>query len=273
MYEDIAAFPFEDKDIPVSIQSMGISYCDGTYRISREKSNVFVLEYIMKGKGTLINGNGTFTPGQGDVYLLKQGEKHIYFSDANDPWEKIWVNVKGGLIASLVEVYGLREVTYIPHVNCLDLFEKLYRICRQGIGYEAVNEQSAIIIHEILSRFSHALHSAKDVNNEAAMIKAIIENSLESKISLTEIAAQAHLSKSQTIRIFKQAFHKTPYDYLMERRIEMAKILLLNSQLTSKEIAYRLQFADEHYFSGYFKKKVLLSPQAYKRMYQVNMRE
>ena len=63
--------------------------------------------------------------------------------------------------------------------------------------------------------------------------------------------------------MFKRAYGITPYDYILTRKIETAKLLLKNSSLSVKEIAYRLNFADEHYFSNIFLQKTGVRPKKY----------
>jgi YesN/AraC family two-component response regulator len=45
----------------------------------------------------------------------------------------------------------------------------------------------------------------------------------------------------------------------------LAKSLLQNTSLSAKEIAFRLGFSDEHYFSNFFKKRTGMRPVEYKK--------
>lgn len=60
-------------------------------------------------------------------------------------------------------------------------------------------------------------------------------------------------------------FGKTPSQLIQERLILEAKKLLHLTQLSVKEIAYKLEFSDEHYFSRFFKKAVKESPQSFRK--------
>ena len=59
----------------------------------------------------------------------------------------------------------------------------------------------------------------------------------------------------------------TPYEYLMEQKTESARNLLKYSLLSVKEIADRLGFFDQYYFSNYFKQKNGISPLEYRKKY------
>ena len=52
----------------------------------------------------------------------------------------------------------------------------------------------------------------------------------------------------------------TPYAYLLEKKLELAGQLLRDTNLSVREIAEKLSFADEYYFSNVFKKKMGVTP-------------
>ncbi|QNF32220.1 AraC family transcriptional regulator [Adhaeribacter swui] len=62
----------------------------------------------------------------------------------------------------------------------------------------------------------------------------------------------------------KKYFGKTPSELIQERLILEAKKQLHLTRLSIKEIAYKLQFNDEFYFSRFFKKFTHVSPQAFR---------
>ena len=81
MHETIYGFPVAEEHNFFQITICGISYCDGTYRIERRNSQVYTLEYILKGTGEIQLPDGSrVCPSKGDVYLLHQGENHLYYS-------------------------------------------------------------------------------------------------------------------------------------------------------------------------------------------------
>ena len=267
MREDITAFQSNAGDeFPFFIQMTGISYCDGSYRIERRNSNIYVFEYIIRGKGTVIVNNETFTAAEGDIYILPKGSSHTYFSDSNDPWIKIWFNAYGPVIDLLMQTYRLNSIYHIRGLDIRDFFYKLLQIAQSHD--EPVREifnKTALVFHEILIKISGAVAASEPhVSAEALKLRDYLDKHIEEKVSICELSEAIYRSPSQTIRIFKREFGVTPYDYLLKKRIGTAKLLLLNTNLQVKEIAYKLCFADEHYFSNFFKEKTGQSPVEYK---------
>ncbi len=77
---------------------------------------------------------------------------------------------------------------------------------------------------------------------------------------LEEIAKQVHLSPSYFQSRFARAFGFSPHRYMLDRRMNEACRLLSRSALSVKEIAYRLGYENEFYFSRVFKKRFQMSP-------------
>jgi AraC-like DNA-binding protein len=83
---------------------------------------------------------------------------------------------------------------------------------------------------------------------------------LDAHVSLSRVARECQLSVSHFVRAFKHSLGQTPYRWLMERRIETAKELLLRSQLPQADIALRCGFADQACFIRSFRCKVNSTP-------------
>ena len=256
--------PQEDKIFEV--QLCGITYPDQTYRIERSNAPIYVLEYIMDGEGTVaVNGEQYHVKG-GDIYILKQGESHLYYSDSENPWTKIWVNLFGMLISNLISIYGLDDITVIHGLSIQDEMNKMLEICESG---ENINVRCEIVFHEIMRKIHDYLHtSGENISKEARTIKEYINSNIAENITIKDLSRQIFRSEAQTIRIFKAAYQMTPYEYILSGRLKSAKLLLLNTNLFIKEIAYNTGFSDGHYFANIFKKKTGFSPKEYRKMYK-----
>ena len=77
---------------------------------------------------------------------------------------------------------------------------------------------------------------------------------------MAEVAIAANLSEFHFFRSFKQAFGITPYHYLLQKRLELAKMLLTNKKLAVTDIALYCNFPDLPTFSKAFKKQFGVSP-------------
>lgn len=112
---------------------------------------------------------------------------------------------------------------------------------------------------------TNGLNFSLGIPREMKDIIFYIKNHYNQNISIDDICKYSFLSKQQLIRKFKKYLHTTPTAYIIDYRLCMAKSMLMtDSSLSIKEIAYEVGFFDQHYFCRIFKKKTGLSPSEYK---------
>ena len=263
MNEEFLEFPLNmDATRPFRLQMAGISYCDGSYRISRKNSPTFVFEYVIKGRGFLVVDGRRYEPCGGDLYMVPSFTVHEYRSSLEDPWTKIWFNTAGPLLARLIESYRLEGVCHVPGCDVLRIFERAFGTIRKN---PADAEKTAeLAVHEIIIEAGRRHESGKLplIPPEALKLKDLLDTG--SDVSVDEMAKHIKRSPSQTMRIFKKYYGTTPYSYILVRKIENAKILLAETAFAVKEIAFRTGFSDEYYFSNIFKSKTGCSPSAFR---------
>ena len=94
--------------------------------------------------------------------------------------------------------------------------------------------------------------------------KAYIHENFYQSVDIQQIAVACGLSEYHFIRLFKKAFHYTPYQYLIRTRLSRAATLLAK-RVAATEVAFRVGFADLASFSKAFKKHYGLSPRAFQQ--------
>ncbi len=272
MKEEIISFLNETRreELPFFIEMAGISYCDESYRISRKNSPIYVFEYVLEGEGTVITDGRRFTARKGDAYILHRGSEHLYYSDKSNPWTKIWFNASGPLIDSLIHLYRLTHINHMENVPVSALFHDLLHAARQAGNYNPAfsDEASRLFFQLILTLYPHVHREPFAYSGDARVLKEYLDKNICTRVELKDLCGQIYHSPSQTIRIFKKAFGVTPYQYLISQRMELAKLLLLNSNKSIREISADLNFYDEHYFSNLFKDKNGISPLKYRKQNQ-----
>jgi AraC-like DNA-binding protein len=95
--------------------------------------------------------------------------------------------------------------------------------------------------------------------------KELMNSRLEEDISLAELASECRLSRSYFARAFKQTTGEAPHRWLMRRRVETAKRMLLQSDLPLSEIALAVGFADQSHLTKVFSRAVGATPGAWRR--------
>lgn len=96
------------------------------------------------------------------------------------------------------------------------------------------------------------------------LIVDFIEQNLSRNITLSELAAIANLSRFHFSRAFKATTGETPYQHVLRRRIERAKVLLAHSHLSLQDIAITVGFHDASHFQRAFRMRVGTSAQRFR---------
>jgi AraC family transcriptional regulator len=95
-----------------------------------------------------------------------------------------------------------------------------------------------------------------------------IEAWMSSGIRITVLADQLGIGTHQFTRLFRQTMGFSPYRYVMQRRIERARVLLEKTSLPLAEIAFALGFVSQSHFTSMFRREVRTTPQSYRSLFR-----
>jgi AraC-like DNA-binding protein len=87
-----------------------------------------------------------------------------------------------------------------------------------------------------------------------------IREALESNLTIQQVAQELGISYSNFRKLFKEYTGVAPSMYQQELRLQRAKEMLSTTNMSIKEIAYRLNFESPDYFSSKFKIKTGIKP-------------
>lgn len=141
------------------------------------------------------------------------------------------------------------------------------------------NKSEATYSYEVLSQLcriflllqkniqpSHMKESDKTNYKRIRIFLTYIHSHYQEKISLDNLAQEAHVSKSECLRCFHSLLNTTPYNYLLDYRLNKAADLLQNSDMTVSAIAHQVGFNQVSHFGVLFKKKTGFSPLKYRHL-------
>lgn len=89
-----------------------------------------------------------------------------------------------------------------------------------------------------------------------------IHSHLSDDLALEDIARAVHLTPSYFSRLFKQAYGLSPYQYVIQQRVEAAQRLLQNSRLSVAEVALMVGFVDHSHLIRHYKRLTGRTPRA-----------
>ena len=245
-------------------------HADGYY-FNIEKGRVlneYQLLYNPEGEGVFESAHCPQTKIKaGDMFLLFPGEWHTYHPNPRVGWKSHWIGFKGRNMDDRVKAGFLTPEKPIYHVGYSAIIEGLYRRAFAAAREEAAYSQQEMagLVNHLIGKM-YSLERNIELSRNQQQVDMIdkarwrIRESLESEITIQGIAQELGVSYSNFRKLFKEYTGLSPATYQQELRLLRAKELLSTTDLSIKEIAYRLNFESPDYFSAKFKAKMGVKP-------------
>lgn len=248
-----------ERNLPFNVQAAGVSYCDDSYSIERKKSNITCIEYIVSGRGNVTQDQISFNAMKGDVYILHRGHNHRYYSEADEPMEKIWFNVYGEFVDNALISYGLKNRVLIKDCNIEELMKLFIEKVSQDGQQSDIFDDCSVVFLKIMQKLFKRI-STQTLDTLAEKFLNLINECDDYSKGISEIIAPLACSKEHAIREFTKTYGISPYKYITSCKMSAAKKMVETTDLQISEIAYKLNFSDAHYFSYFFKDYFNISP-------------
>lgn len=250
------------KQIYFNIVCCGSYDCDVHYKVKRNNYHSYLLLYIIKGYGYLKQNGKESILKPNSLSLIDCTCPHEYGTKTG--WKIMWVHFNGTLSNDWFNLIKVKNNGYkelIETYRCYEYIKKLID------SHKLNNGANEAYTNKLLVNILSELMIEQNYNNNEDTLDSIvgyINNNLDKKISIEDLAAKAYMSKFHFIRVFKKTFGYTPHEFIINSRINAAKFYLLSSNKTLKEIVFLCGFTSESAFSNSFKKVVNISPTKYR---------
>ncbi len=257
---------FADEGVPFMLAMAGVSYPYPKYVMTRqenERVNVFL--YVVEGEGEVVIEDKTKKLSAGDLLVLREQEPQYYRALPNNPMRTMWINYRASYISAFMDAYKVKSGIYRGE-GCVKYIEAALDATHSVLPRKEICKILTEQVHKIIETVSPIMIDEESVTlSTADKICEMLDSALYKKLDLSRVSEKLHMSKSNVIRIFKKQYGVTPYEYLIASKIEAAKMMLVSTQISVKEIADRLCISDEHYFSTLFYKRVGMRPSEYRK--------
>ncbi len=230
--------------------------------------NEYQIVYITRGNGVLESMGRCYDIVPGSIMVIFPGVQHFYRPAADTGWTEYWVGFRGDHADSLCREGFLSpdRPLYIPGLRnaILEHYTRLLELVReQGPLYQLKAGALVLgLVAEILACERRSVQSSR-AEELVTRAKTLMHENIEGEITLNAIAESLGVSTSVLNDAFKSYTAMTPYQYFISIRLNRAKELL-ERDIPVKEVAWKLGFSDEYYFSRLFKHKTGISPSRWK---------
>lgn len=192
-------------------------------------------------------------------YFLSSGSKGIEVAN----YLLLKTNIPYIFITSAIDFVFLDE---IKESRPLGIVFKPYK------PYEIIT-----IVSLVLNNVSHSnVDIFRENSNQADIcpyfLKDVIEyikSNINSKIEVKKLKELTPWSYDYFIKVFSKYLGITPYKYVIKKKIERSKALLVESDYPISEIAVMLSFESYSNFNNAFKKQVNCNPEYYRKINKI----
>ena len=238
---------------------------------------------VISGTGSfLLKRKKRFSFKKGDIFVIKSQEKFMIKADEKNPPKYAFIGIdfhkakkaleKDQLLILKKTLDDAYKTPLPDRFNIALLINKFLEEVRQKkINYLMFAKGYclqclSLCVRTVYDRSNsrQQIFSRKEQEVVEKTVK-FIKNNYCNKITLQTLADKVFLSPYYFSRIFKKSMGYSPIQYVNIIRIQKAKELLKESDISITEISGKLGFFDVFYFSSLFKRIEGLSPLQYKK--------
>ncbi len=249
--------------------SAGHFFCVKGYHLVRGNYDSLLITHIIRGSFTYVKDGKHSTAYAGETVILDCYRNHEYYT--NDSFESVWVHFSGN---NCLNLYHEIERTAGNTVRCRDprrMEDTLFRIF-DAIRGESPMTESALSLElyklqtELLSADNPSEKQTGRYDGLMQDVKDYVSRHLGERLSVKELADRVYMSSTHFSRIFKQQTGLSPYEYIMISRINRAKELLHQTDMSISRIAYAAGFNSESNFIHSFSQNTGMTPNKFRKL-------
>lgn len=243
--------------------------------------NEYQAIYIIRGKGYFESKSMQCTVvEEGTVILLFPGEWHRFKPDENVGWDEYWVGFQGEMADNLIRNKFFNPKEALINIGIKDeivslISEIIDHTKQEKAGYQPLVSGALLhllgYIHSMVKQQQFTKENRIEITVNKARI--LLRQKIDEDVAMEDIAKELNVSYSWLRKMFKCYTGISLGQYLIQLKIEKAKIFLSDPSKTIKEIAYDLHFDSCFYFSRLFKEKTGFSPDLFRNTMGLNLYE
>lgn len=234
-----------------------------------DKSGLFLF-WVISGSGAFESGRERWSLAKGPrCWLVDMARSRTYLPAKSRRLVTTGLRFSGPGLDAWRELLKPGEVTFAfpSGMSAItSLHSKLVRIVkRRPAGYEwQVHEMLTRLIGHLLgARQALPIYTPAPALPVARVLEAVLKNPSRAWRA-AELADIGGVSYSGLRSLFRATQQESLSDFLQRTRLDQARLLLADDRLAIKEVARRLAFSSEFYFSQWFRRQTRRSPSSFR---------
>lgn len=271
-----------EPEIESAGDQLNLLCCDNRYEnVIELESHIFTELFIcIQGSCALSLGNSIYDVDEGKICLIMPGIPHCELPKKDINYLAVWMAIDFDINAIHLSgknkfdgfFFTIDGYTSRPSFEYTTIYGSLIKEFTEKDGrYIDIVKALILQILVITSRNIHASRSSR-IDNKlwkeslVLQVQNFINRNYTGSIRLNDISQEVCVSVNYLNNIFKSITGKTIMQYLEDFKIDKAMQLLIKTDFTVNNIALKLGYCDQYYFSKAFKKSTGYSPTQFRKM-------
>ncbi|WP_261301317.1 AraC family transcriptional regulator [Paenibacillus andongensis] len=262
-----------DRKLPLILETVGYENEQQFYK-REEGYPCFHWLQTIEGSGEIILESGSVKLSENQGMLLPAGVPHEYNITAAK-WSTWYLTFDGALAASIVyalEIPLSTSISWGTETPLAGIHEYYYEKYRYSHDFTGMNGSLEIYqFLTLLKKHGNVNRSASFSQSHERLLPLLLELEISfssSEVGLGWMAQLLGISSQHVNTLFRKAFGLSPYQYLLQLRLQKSKELLIaQPNQTVKQIADATGFLDASHFISTFRKSVGMTPEVFRNQY------
>ena len=236
--------------------------------VQGRRINRYIIHFVFEGSGFF----NSMPVSSGQAFICLPNEKYSLINNPKDPMRHGWISVNGYDLENQIKLMSL-PTSPIINVKRIDKVEKLIRstVYCPANSLVAENMQHFLVsrlfrVISLLDLETPVPHA--EVSTRAryiGIVKDYINTHYHYNITVSDLAQHAGVSVSYLRQIFASNFGVSPQEAIIQKKMSVAKKLLLETKMPVSAIASECGYSDQSAFCKVFKKTQNISPLQYRK--------
>lgn len=231
------------------------------YKLNNNFSkNYYSFGLVLEGDGIFTCENSKYKVMPGDIFILQPSKNFCVQTGPGGFLKKRSLLLQGSLLNMILNSSHFFNTDFIrpqDPARIKEIFDSFIRLIREE--NEDLMEKLGIQIYTLISELNRIAPGQKYPEQLCKAVN-IIESCLNHPPDLESLSDQCGTSISTISRLFQAHLKTSPMNYIIDRRLELARQLLQIEKMPLKEIAEKCGYNSVSFLSRAFKKKFGLPP-------------
>ena len=263
-------FGFSGTSKGLSVVGGGFERVDRQYLVHRHRFPFLALEFVAGGRGTATLHGRALPLTPGTLFTYSPRVEHRIATDENEPLAKYFIDLGGAASRRLMQRLKLADghawQTSRP-VEMLRLFDEIIHHGTSGLpAARTICDRlcEALLLHVSQTQLPLGTGEMVALGTYQRCCQ-VIDSQAMSLRSMAEVAKACRLDPAYICRLFRRFERRSPYQRLVQVRMNHAAARLRAGQVLIKEVAAEMGY-DPFHFSRVFKRVFGCSPETMRQM-------